>query len=302
MTSVPFSENLQFLRTRAGTTQEQLAEQLNVSRQSVSKWESSASFPEMDTLLRICDLYDVDLDTLLRGNVEKVLTGDAAGYDAHMNRSTLRVMCAVGSILIGIALMILLTALGIHEMIAAAIFFLLLTAAVVVLVANSIEDEHFRKRHPVISDFYSDAEKNAFHRRFIWHIAGGTGAILFGIVLLMLFFAFFPEQEPYESIACSVFLLVIAGAVMSFIYGGMQDDKYKVWKYNRDNNPTPEAKQRLNLIGTVCGVILLLATAAYVGIGLSSGNWKSPVWLFPVGGILCGAAGLILNPYKGEDD
>lgn len=38
-----FSENLQFLRTRSQTTQEQLAEQLGVSRQSVSKWESGVS-------------------------------------------------------------------------------------------------------------------------------------------------------------------------------------------------------------------------------------------------------------------
>ena len=43
------SENLQFLRQRRGVTQEQLAEELDVSRQSVSKWESGVSYPEMDT-------------------------------------------------------------------------------------------------------------------------------------------------------------------------------------------------------------------------------------------------------------
>ncbi len=40
-----FSDNLQFLRTRQGQTQEQLAEILEVSRQSVSKWESAQSYP-----------------------------------------------------------------------------------------------------------------------------------------------------------------------------------------------------------------------------------------------------------------
>ena len=74
-----FSDNLQFIRAQAGVTQEQLAEQLDVSRQSVSKWESGASFPEMDTLLRICDLYDVNLDTLLRGSVENSRVSDTAG-------------------------------------------------------------------------------------------------------------------------------------------------------------------------------------------------------------------------------
>ena len=67
------AENLQFLRKQKNITQEQLAEQLEVSRQSVSKWESAQSYPEMDTILRICELYHVDLDTLLRGSVEDSL-------------------------------------------------------------------------------------------------------------------------------------------------------------------------------------------------------------------------------------
>ena len=82
-----FSENLQFLRAQAGVTQEQLAEQLDVSRQSVSKWEGSQSFPEMDTLLHICGLYNVNLDTLLRGSVEESRVADTAKYDGFMTRS-----------------------------------------------------------------------------------------------------------------------------------------------------------------------------------------------------------------------
>ena len=297
-----FPENLQFIRTREGVTQEQLAEQLNVSRQSVSKWESGTSFPEMDTLLRICDLYHTNLDTLLRGSVEAETVADTAGYDDAMNRFTRRVTCAVGAILIGVGLMILLAGLGVNEVIATALFLLIVTVSVVVLVASSIEHDHFHKRHPVITDFYSDEEKEAFHRRLIWHVAGGVGAILFGVVLLMLFFLFFPEQEPYESLAAAIFLFIIAGAVMSFIYAGMQDEKYKVWKYNRDNNPTPESKKRLDTIGAACGIIMLLATAVYVALGFTRNAWSTAWWVFPVGGILCGAVSVALNPYKGEDD
>ena len=48
-----FGENLQYLRKQKEITQEQLAEQLEVSRQSVSKWESGQSFPEMEKLLQL---------------------------------------------------------------------------------------------------------------------------------------------------------------------------------------------------------------------------------------------------------
>lgn len=297
-----FSENLQFLRTRAGTTQEQLAEELGVSRQSVSKWESAASFPEMDTLLRICDMYNVNLDTLLRGDVEKSLVTDTAQYDKAMNRFSRRIAFSVGSIVAGVGVAALLIAAGLSEMLAGAFLLLVVTVSVVVIVASGIQDEHFRKKFPVIADFYTQEEKDAFQQKFVWFIAGGVGAILFGVVLLILFFCFFPEREPYESLAGGVFLLIIAGAVTSFIYGGMQDDKYKIWKYNRDNNPTPEAKKKQNLIGTVCACIMLTTVAVYVGLGLAKDLWDTAWWVFAVGGILCGVTAVILNPYKGEDD
>ena len=296
-----FSDNLQFIRAQAGVTQEQLAEQLDVSRQSVSKWESGASFPEMDTLLRICDLYDVNMDTLLRGSVEESRVSDTVRYDDHMNHFSLQIALSVFAIIAGVALMILLSALGLSEMLAVALFMLILTISVVVMVAGGIQHDNFRKKHPVIQDFYTEEENDAFHQKFVWYIAGGVGAILFGVVLLVGVFAFLPEKEPYESFAAAVFMLLVAGAVFSFIYGGIQEDKYKIWKYNRDNNPDPESKRRLDLIGAACGVIMLLATAVYVGLGLTRNAWGTAWWLFAVGGILCGVVSVALNPYKGED-
>ena len=296
-----FSDNLQFIRAQANITQEQLAEQLDVSRQSVSKWESGASFPEMDTLLRICDLYNVNLDTLLRGSVEESRVSDTARYDDHMNRFSLQIALSVFAIIAGVALMILLNTLALPEMLAVALFMLILTISVVVMVAGGIQHDNFRKKHPVIQDFYTEEEKDAFHQKFVWYIAGGVGAILFGVVLLVGVFAFLPEKEPYESFAAAVFMLLVAGAVFSFIYGGMQEDKYKIWKYNRDNNPDPESKRRLDLIGAACGVIMLLATAVYVGLGLTRNAWGTAWWLFAVGGILCGVVSVALDPYKGED-
>ena len=64
-----FGENLQCLRKQRDITQEQLAEQLEVSRQSVSKWESGASYPEMEKLLQICSLFNCNMDTLMPGDV-----------------------------------------------------------------------------------------------------------------------------------------------------------------------------------------------------------------------------------------
>ena len=67
-----FANNLQKLRKRESMSQEALAEKLDVTRQSVSKWESGASYPEMDKLISICKIFNVDMDTLVNGDVDDV--------------------------------------------------------------------------------------------------------------------------------------------------------------------------------------------------------------------------------------
>ena len=63
-------EKLAKLRKEKNYTQEQLAEILGVSRQSVSKWESDASYPETEKLLRLGELYGCSMDYLLKNNGE----------------------------------------------------------------------------------------------------------------------------------------------------------------------------------------------------------------------------------------
>lgn len=61
-----FSEKLLTLRKSKDLTQEQLAEQLNVSRQSISKWESGQALPELDKIIALSDIFNVTTDYLLK--------------------------------------------------------------------------------------------------------------------------------------------------------------------------------------------------------------------------------------------
>ena len=294
------AENLQFLRAREGVTQEQLAERLNVSRQSVSKWESAASYPEMDTLLKLCDMFQVDMDTLLRGSVENSLSEDTAGYDRFMTLYARKIAGGVSAIVGSVALWSFLSALGLSEMLGTAILLLVIAAAAVVFIASGMEEEHFRKKHPVIPDFYTEPQKERFHCRYIWYIAGGVGAILLGVVMMVLAFTVLPEREPYESHIGAAFLAVVACAVYFLIYGGMLEDKYNIAKYNRQNNPTPEDKSRRRRATTACSVIMILATAVFLFAGLAYYKWNWAAIIYPVGGVLCGAAWMLLGPRMEE--
>lgn len=83
-----FGERLQETRKRCGFTQEEFAEQLQVSRQAVSKWESGRGYPEMEKLLYICHRCGTTMDELFADELPK---RDAPGQPAEppMPRPTL---------------------------------------------------------------------------------------------------------------------------------------------------------------------------------------------------------------------
>ncbi len=64
------ADKIMRLRKRQGWSQEELASRLNVSRQSVSKWESAMSVPELDKILMLSQLFGVTTDYLLKDELE----------------------------------------------------------------------------------------------------------------------------------------------------------------------------------------------------------------------------------------
>ncbi len=78
-----FAEKIYALRTQAGMSQASLAETLQVSRQTVSKWELGTSYPEIEKLLAISELYHVTTDFLLKDQ-------PASQEDVRMDRLVLR--------------------------------------------------------------------------------------------------------------------------------------------------------------------------------------------------------------------
>ena len=89
---------------------------LGVSRQSVTKWEAERSYPEMDKLLKICDLFGCSLDDLVKGDLtgrasaEGAATvpsgppSDVCGYDEHQRMMAWKVPTGIAAILVVIAI------------------------------------------------------------------------------------------------------------------------------------------------------------------------------------------------------
>ena len=87
-TKMNFGENLQKLRKEKNISQEQLAEELQVSRQTVGKWENGVTYPETECLIQISDFFGVSIDILLKGTVTDSKTMESASNN-RANEETL---------------------------------------------------------------------------------------------------------------------------------------------------------------------------------------------------------------------
>lgn len=72
------ADKIMNLRKQQGMSQEELAHQLGISRQSVSKWESGASIPDLDKILKLSDLFGVSTDYLLKDEIEEIAYSESS--------------------------------------------------------------------------------------------------------------------------------------------------------------------------------------------------------------------------------
>lgn len=61
------ADRIQYLRKQRGLSQEELADMVGVSRQSVSKWESEQSIPDLEKIITMSDIFEVTTDYILKG-------------------------------------------------------------------------------------------------------------------------------------------------------------------------------------------------------------------------------------------
>lgn len=300
-------ENLQFLRKRNNITQEELAEKLEVSRQSVSKWESDNTYPEMDKLIQLSQMFHCQIDDLIQKDISKLYVEDRSHYDEHMNLFSKMMSLGVGLILLGISVMSFLNGIkigannSINEGISTIAFFIFLIIAVAILIVMGLQHSAFEQKNPHIENFYNQEEIDNFNKKFSVMIASGVVLILIGVIILIGTEAFLSEinqNSPYdfEGIFASIFFLFIAVAVMLLVYAGMQKGKYNIEEYNVMHDEESVEYKKSQTTGRICACLMLIATIIYLILGFVFDAWGMPsVVVFPVFGIGCGIASIIVD-------
>lgn len=250
-----FRDNLQHLRAMRNMTQEQLAMLLGVSRQSVTKWEAEKSYPEMDKLIKVCQIFECSLDDLVQGDLtdsapvpdaKAVPAGpatDVCGYGEHMRRFARRVPAGVAAFVLGVVGLVLFeegTALrGLFnsgmaaswgEFLGLGALFAGVLVGVGILVSAGMEHSAFVKAHPFIEDFYTDEDRLQARQVLVRGLVAGLMFIMMGILLGN----FIEHESGAEAPAGAALLALVALGVWLIVYAGMMYGRMDIDEYNRD--------------------------------------------------------------------
>ena len=70
MRAMNLGKNIELLRKNFGVTQEELATKLGLSRQAIYKWEKDKATPTIENIMKICELFDLDINDFLKGKIK----------------------------------------------------------------------------------------------------------------------------------------------------------------------------------------------------------------------------------------
>lgn len=313
------ADKIMNLRKKAGWSQDELAAQLNVTRQSVSKWEGAQSIPDMERIVQMSRLFGVTTDFLLKDELEseelgssepesalrRVTMEEASSYLSIRKADAPKIalatlLCIISPIaLILLAGMSGVTYFGISENAAAGIglcILLCIVAAAVVLFIRTghraadfefLEKEAFETEYGVAS--MVKERKKEFSDQYSRLNTLGTVLCILSVLPLFASIAFFRADIYYVAAVCLLLLLAAFGCY-AFVYGGVYSSAMD--KLLEEGDYTRDKKKKSAVFGAVSTAYWLIVTAIflYCTFGPNGNGQPGTLWyIWAVAGVLYGA-------------
>ncbi len=305
------------LRKKAGYSQEELAEKMGVSRQSVSKWEGALSIPDLDKILLLSEIFGVSTDYLLKDEMgdemispkeeisestfRKVSMEEANAFIKVKDETAPMVALGVAMCILSPVIMFLLIALqtfgkiGISEEAASGIgviaLILIVVPAVALFITSGMKTsrfEYFEEEPIELAYGVSGMVKERQNKLRDKHIRGCvTGACLCVLAAIpLLIFAFFEKADGEVLIGLCLTLAFVAAGVYILIRNGIPwETTEKLLQQDDYSLENKRTEKKLEPIGTIywCAV-----TAAYLGWSFYTMEWHRTWIIWPVAGVLYG--------------
>lgn len=298
-------------------SQEQLAEKLEVSRQSVSKWESAQSIPDINRIIQMAAIFGVSTDYLLKDDYPKEESGklveshdeqgpkrfvtlsEAQDYLNQVQVDSPKVALASSlSVLSPIALLALSgmaenKLMGLSEGIAGAIGIGVLFIFVAIAVSIFISSDNHLKKFDYLEKEAIDTEygveglvrklQNEFDSRHQRQIVIGVILCILGVIPLVMF-SFLTQDDLIIILMVCLLLSIVSIAVNLFVKNSMIASSYQ--KLLEEGDFSLAKKKSSILISRVASIYWLSATVIYLGWSFITNSWGMTWIIWPIAGIL----------------
>ncbi len=304
-------------RKRNGWSQEELADMLSVSRQSVSKWEGAQSVPDLSKILKMAELFGVSTDYLLKDEIEsydgaarsesvdsvppvrRVSMDEASDYISLRKQVLPKIAAGVSMCIISPVVLLIMSGLadtgkfGISEGVAVAIglvfLFAMIGAAVFLFITNGtkLEKYDFLEKEAFETEYGVDGMAK---ERLALVETSNTKALVTGVLICLLsslpLIVCSVMKLPSIIIICMVALLLIAVAcaVYLFISVCAVNASYKVLLQTGDYSL--EEKKKNAKLSTFTTVYWLSVVAIFLAVSFITNRWDRTWIIWAVSGVL----------------
>ena len=318
------AEKIIKLRKEQGWSQEELAMRLGVSRQSVSKWESMASLPDLDKILKMSELFGVSTDYLLKDEAPQEDSCINGGYDAGdgvctvsleeanqylaaIRESAAKIANGVSLCILSPMLLILLATaaaqkkLPLSETVAGSVglcaLLVIVAAAVALILSNGMRLSRYEylEREPIDTEYgvagIVESKREEYTQTYKRLIVVGIALCILSVLPLLIAVATEDEFLIGGAVAC-IFPLVAAGVNLivraSSIWGSYQK-LLEEGDYTRERKA--EEKKNEPLVVFYWSLVL----AVYLGLSFVTKRWDATWIIWPVMAVLFGAVLALKN-------
>ena len=320
-------------RKKNGWSQEDLAEQLGVSRQSVSKWESAGSVPDLKKVIQMAELFGVSTDYLLKDEMEKENRGiaETSGRDSLLRRVSMeeanafleakretapRLANSVSLFTLSPVALLLLA--GIAESpnynlaegpaMAVGLAVLLLLTAVGVFIQitdrNKLSRFEYLEREPFETEYGVSGmvkeKKRDYESRYSLGLAGGTVICIVAVIPFLVAGAM-DASDLILFLGAGLLLVLVALGVNLMVRVSTIKESYDT--VLQEGNYAKNKKRVQAKIGALSAAYWCLTTAIYLGWSTWRQDWEESRIIWMVAGVLYGGVyGIVRMILKVDGD
>jgi len=314
------------LRKQNGWSQEELAEKMNVSRQSVSKWESAAAIPDINKILELAKLFEVTTDYLLKDTIEKAEYSDTDETDNRIHvslnemkdflksKAAYAKQIAFGVMLCILSPVLLILFSGMAEAgtmsesmaygVGIVVLLLMISVAVAIFIISSEKTKRFRYFQK--GDFELEygvsgivkEYKAAFEKRYL--LSTVIGVILCILCAVPLIVAGIVGASDMTYLALTALLLgIVSVAAYLFVTAGTIKSGYDQLLSEGEYEPyTIEKNKKESKLASIYWPIIL---AIYLGWSFMTNNWGITWVVWPIAGLIFAAISAALRVSNKEE-